>query len=175
MKCLYNGICTKRLHYRWLRQRINIRKMFGTISSYVCAAVVIGYACIINSLKEPPTPFDNVMWWHYDHRNTLTWWVCCHYLTNGMNVYYMLLVLYAFIIHDLHICLGCQRSTVSSVNWKHPHCRPMAENMKAIKNMLIVVSIFTPQPLRAPGYCRTPSGRAGGRQGRQAPLTLSRP
>ena len=23
--------------------------------------------------------------------------------------------------------------------------------------------IFTPQPLRAPGYCRTPSGRAGGR------------
>ena len=36
-------------------------------------------------------------------------------------------------------------------------------------------SFFTPQPLRAPGYCRTPSGRAGGRQGRQAPLTLSRP
>ena len=33
----------------------------------------------------------------------------------------------------------------------------------------------TPQPLRAPGYCRRPSGRAGGRQGRQAPLTLSRP
>ena len=23
--------------------------------------------------------------------------------------------------------------------------------------------VFTPQPLRAPGYCRTPSGRAGGR------------
>ena len=37
------------------------------------------------------------------------------------------------------------------------------------------ISFFTPQPLRAPGYCRTPSGRAGGRQGRQAPLTLSRP
>ena len=25
------------------------------------------------------------------------------------------------------------------------------------------VNIFTPQPLRAPGYCRRPSGRAGGR------------
>ena len=37
------------------------------------------------------------------------------------------------------------------------------------------LNIVTPQPLRAPGYCRTPSGRAGGRQGRQAPLTLSRP
>ena len=36
-------------------------------------------------------------------------------------------------------------------------------------------TVFTPQPLRAPGYCRTPSGRAGGRQGRQAALTLSRP
>ena len=36
-------------------------------------------------------------------------------------------------------------------------------------------SIFTPQPLRAPGYCRRPSGRAGGRKGRQAPLTLPRP
>ena len=28
--------------------------------------------------------------------------------------------------------------------------------------------IFTPQPLRAPGYCRRPSGRAGGRVGGQA-------
>ena len=42
---------------------------------------------------------------------------------------------------------------------------------------------FYPAALKAPGYCRTPSGRAGGRadgraggrQGRQAPLTLSRP
>ena len=39
------------------------------------------------------------------------------------------------------------------------------------KNSQII--IFTPQPLRAPGYCRRPSGRVGGRQGRQAPLTLS--
>ena len=36
-------------------------------------------------------------------------------------------------------------------------------------------SIFTPQPLRAPGYCRRLSGRAGGRKGSQAPLTLPRP
>ena len=28
--------------------------------------------------------------------------------------------------------------------------------------------LFTPQPLRAPGYCRTPSGRAGGRTGGRA-------
>ena len=28
--------------------------------------------------------------------------------------------------------------------------------------------IFTPQPLRAPGYCRRPSGRAGGRQGKHS-------
>ena len=39
----------------------------------------------------------------------------------------------------------------------------------------ISLHIFTPQPLRAPGYCCRPSGRAGGRQGRQAPLTLSGP
>ena len=50
-------------------------------------------------------------------------------------------------------------------------------------NIRFYLTLFTPQPLRAPGYCRTPSGRAGGwaggraggRQGRQAPLTLSRP
>ena len=37
------------------------------------------------------------------------------------------------------------------------------------------IIILTPQPLRALGYCRTPSRWAGVRQGRQAPLTLSRP
>ena len=42
-------------------------------------------------------------------------------------------------------------------------------------SFLIPKLIFTPQPLRAPGYCRIPSGWAGGRQGRQAPLALSRP
>ena len=26
-----------------------------------------------------------------------------------------------------------------------------------------ITVVFTPQPLRAPGYCRTPGGRAGGR------------
>ena len=35
----------------------------------------------------------------------------------------------------------------------------------------IFAVIFSPQPLRAPGYCRRPSGRAAGQQGRQAPLT----
>ena len=48
---------------------------------------------------------------------------------------------------------------------------------------MVVILGFYPAALKAPGYCRTPSGRAGGRadgraggrQGRQAPLTLSRP
>ena len=46
-----------------------------------------------------------------------------------------------------------------------------------IRTTILVPSLqfITPQPLRATGYCRTPSGRAGGRQGRQALLTLSRP
>ena len=38
-----------------------------------------------------------------------------------------------------------------------------------------LLMLLTLQPLRALGYCRTPSGRVGGRQGRQAPLRLSRP
>ena len=45
----------------------------------------------------------------------------------------------------------------------------------SVRPSVCLSHLFTPQPLRAPGYCSTPSGRVGGRQGRQAPLTLSCP
>ena len=51
--------------------------------------------------------------------------------------------------------------------------------MNAVLGNINSFYVFTPQPLRAPGYCRRPSERVGGwageRQGRQAPLILSRP
>ena len=65
--------------------------------------------------------------------------------------------------------------------------RPTSLNMRILADhvtysfLAFMKSIFHfyPAALKAPGYCRTPSGRAGGRaggrQGRQAPLTLSRP
>ena len=64
-----------------------------------------------------------------------------------------------------------------------PQMGPMLAPWTLLLGILIRDSVesmlFTPQPLRALGYCRRPSGRAGGRaggrQGRQAPLTLSRP
>ena len=38
---------------------------------------------------------------------------------------------------------------------------------------VLCLMIFTPQPLRAPGYCRTPSGRAGGRAaGQTSPVNI---
>ena len=43
-----------------------------------------------------------------------------------------------------------------------------SHKVKSDENDIHCGSIFTPQPLRAPGYCRTPSGRAGGRAGGRA-------
>ena len=33
---------------------------------------------------------------------------------------------------------------------------------RGLSEIFVFACIFTPQPLRAPGYCRTPSGRAAG-------------
>ena len=65
-----------------------------------------------------------------------------------------------------------------------PHKWLVTRNMFPIDDIILERVIhFYPAALKAPGYCRTPSGRAGGRadgraggrQGRQAALTLSRP
>ena len=58
----------------------------------------------------------------------------------GVNVFYMLLVLYAFFIRYIHVCLSIEQSRQSTETIHN--ASQWRKNMKAIKNMLIVVSIF---------------------------------
>ena len=59
--------------------------------------------------------------------------------------------------------LASNRYTVLSALIMHEINLTCISQFRIFTNVLFLMFFFTPQPLRAPGYCRRPSGWAGGR------------